>query len=64
MNKDTWRKTLLGAVAVFAVLFAFLVFSGGACERYERKMERQRLMREYLDSQRSEGQKKILERSK
>ena len=52
MTKDQWRKGIIGATVVFASIFFLLLINGGQCERYERKMERQRMMREYLDSQR------------
>ena len=52
MTKDQWRKSIIGATVVFASIFFLLLINGGQCERYERKMERQRMMREYLDSQR------------
>lgn len=38
--------------AIFGAVLIALVLNGGMCERYNRKMERQRLMREYLESQR------------
>ncbi|MFN4908083.1 MAG: hypothetical protein ACK475_09010 [Bacteroidota bacterium] len=37
---------------VFGAVLLMLVLNGGMCERYNRKMERQRQMREYLESQR------------
>ncbi|MBU3699994.1 MAG: hypothetical protein FGM33_08310 [Candidatus Kapabacteria bacterium] len=37
---------------VFGAVLIMLVLNGGMCERYERKMERQRQMRDYLESQR------------
>ena len=36
----------------FGVVLMILVLNGGMCERYNRKMERQRQMREYFESQR------------
>lgn len=45
-----WISVLLGLLFGAALLIA--VLNGGQCERYERKMERQRMMREYLDSMR------------
>ena len=52
MTKDQWRKGIIGATIVFASIFFLLLINGGQCERYEREMERQRLQREFLDSQR------------
>lgn len=51
------RKRIIITVmtALFAIALLFLVSRGGMCERYERKMERQRLMRDYLDSMRMES---------
>lgn len=40
---------------VFGAVLILLVLNGGMCERYERKMERQRMQREYLDSMRKVG---------
>lgn len=36
----------------FGVVLMILVLNGGMCERYNRKLERQRQMREYFESQR------------
>lgn len=60
ITRDQWRKGVIGATVVFAALFFLLIINGGMCERYERKMERQRLMREYIDSQRSLEQREKL----
>ena len=38
---------------VFGAVLIAMVLNGGMCERYNRKMERQRYMRQYLESQRS-----------
>jgi hypothetical protein len=48
------RRNVVPAVlaGVFLVIFYVLVFSGGYCERYERKEQRRELMRQYLDSMR------------
>lgn len=45
-----WISVLLGLLFGAGLLIA--VLNGGQCERYERKMERQKMMREYLDSMR------------
>ena len=37
---------------LFGVVLVILVLNGGMCERYNRKMERQKMMREYFESQR------------
>jgi hypothetical protein len=37
---------------VFGTILVILVLNGGMCERYERRMQRQKLMQEYLNSQR------------
>lgn len=37
---------------LFGIVLVVLVLNGGMCERYNRKMERQKLMREYFESQR------------
>lgn len=36
----------------FGAVLLMLVLNGGMCERYTKKMERQRQMREYFESQR------------
>lgn len=36
----------------FITVMIILFLNGGMCERYERKMERQRHMRSYIDSMR------------
>ena len=51
------RIIITAMTALFAIAMLFLVSRGGMCERYERKMERQRLMRDYLDSMRMESDK-------
>jgi hypothetical protein len=38
---------------VFGTVLVVLVLNGGMCERYERRMQRQKLMQEYLNSQRN-----------
>ncbi len=45
-----WISIVLGLL--FGAALVIAVLNGGQCERYERKMERQRMMREYLDSMR------------
>ena len=62
MTREQWRRTVIGLTIVFSAIFFLLVINGGMCERYERKMERQRMMREYIDSQRSQEQREILNR--
>jgi len=47
-----WISVVLGLVFGTALIIA--VLNGGQCERYERKMERQKMMREYLDSMRNQ----------
>ena len=53
-------RVVFTLAAVFAVIFTLLVMNSGQCERYERKMERQQLMRKYIDSVRHEEQLKKL----
>ncbi len=45
-----WIPIILGIV--FGAVLLVLVLNGGMCERYERKMQRQRMMRDQLDSMR------------
>lgn len=47
-----WISVLLGVTFGAALILA--VLNGGQCERYERKMERQKMMRDYLDSMRKQ----------
>jgi hypothetical protein len=47
-----WISVLLGLL--FGAVLIITVLNGGQCERYERKMERQKMMREYLDSMRKQ----------
>jgi hypothetical protein len=49
-RRPTWIPVVLGFV--FGAVLILLVLNGGMCERYERKMERQRMMREHMDSMR------------
>jgi len=42
--------------AVFLVVVMILIMNGGMCERYERRMQRQEMMRHYYDSVRRESQ--------
>jgi hypothetical protein len=37
---------------VFIVVFYVLIFQGGFCERYERKMQRREMLRQQLQEQR------------
>ncbi len=46
----------------FGIILIILVLNGGMCERYQRKMERQEMMRHYIDSVRSEEQRQKLNR--
>lgn len=48
--RNTWIPIVLGIV--FGAVLIVMVLNGGMCERYERRMERQRMMQEYLDSMR------------
>lgn len=59
-SNRTNRLSVIAAV-LFGIVLLALVINGGMCERYERKMQRQKLMRQYLDSQRAEGQRRFLE---
>lgn len=50
-------KPLVTALTVlFCAAMFIAIMRGGMCERYERKMLRQDLMRHYIDSVRSEEQ--------
>lgn len=53
------RKRIIITImtVAFCAALLFLISRGGMCERYERKMERQRLMRDYIDSMRMESDK-------
>jgi len=62
MSRTDKRSAIPLLVAMFSVVLVLLILNGGMCDRYERKMERQRLMREYIDSQRSLEQRKIIEK--
>ncbi|MEY3385671.1 MAG: hypothetical protein RIR53_482 [Bacteroidota bacterium] len=49
------KKTPIAPIVmglVFGAVLIVLVLNGGMCERYEKKMQRQRQMREYFESQR------------
>lgn len=37
---------------VFGSVLIILILNGGMCERYERRMHRQQMMQQYLDSSR------------
>lgn len=58
------KSSLLKAVVVTALVF--FIFTGGFCERYERKMDRRDTMRRYIDSARTVEQlrKDSIRRSK
>jgi hypothetical protein len=52
-------------VIVFAgarLVLVLLIMQGGQCARYEKKMERTKAMRDYIDSQRRQEQLKKLDR--
>lgn len=58
-TKENGKRILITVLTVaFGIVLLLLVSRGGMCERYERKMERQRLMRDYIDSMRMESDKK------
>jgi len=57
-DKRNKRIVITTMTIAFAVTFFFLVGRGSTCERYERKMEGQTLMRNYIDSMRMESDKK------
>lgn len=57
-------STVMIASLLFGIVLIALVVNGGMCQRYERKMQRQQLMRQYLDSQRAEEQKRFLDSSR
>ena len=42
----------------FTAAMLFMISRGGTCERYERKMNQQQQMRNYIDSMRMESDKK------
>lgn len=51
----TERRTPIAPIVlgcVFGAILIGMVLNGGMCERYNRKMERQKMMREYFESQR------------
>jgi hypothetical protein len=51
------RKWVIPTLTVvFLAVFYLLVFNGGQCERYDRKMNRMQRMRHYYDSIRREEQ--------
>jgi len=49
-NKRSVITLILGLI--FGSILVVMVLNGGMCERYERRMQRQKLMQEYLNSQR------------
>ena len=57
MTNQTQRSSISKYVpallaGVFIVVFYVLIFQGGFCERYERKMLRRELMQQQLDEMR------------
>ncbi|MFM8772208.1 MAG: hypothetical protein ACKOE4_09370 [Candidatus Kapaibacterium sp.] len=50
-TRPTPKAPIIMAV-LFGTVLIVLVLNGGMCERYNRKMERQKMMREYFESQR------------
>ena len=51
--QDDRRSTITIVLGlVFGTILVVMVLQGGMCERYERRMQRQRLMQDYLNSQR------------
>lgn len=50
-DKRSMITLILGLV--FGTILVILVLNGGMCERYNKRMQRQRLMQEYLNSQRT-----------
>lgn len=53
--EGTQRRTSVIPIVlgcVFGAVLIAMVLNGGMCERYNRKMERQKMMRDYFESQR------------
>lgn len=58
-NEEKSKRTVITVMTIsFAVAMLFLFSRGGTCERYERKMEQQKAMRNYIDSMRMEKDRK------
>ena len=54
-QREPKRRTPVTSIVlggVFGVILLIMVLNGGMCQRYRRKMERQKQMREYFESQR------------
>ncbi len=49
-KRNEWIPIVLGIV--FGSVLLLIVLNGGMCERYERRMQRQHMMQDYLDSMR------------
>lgn len=49
---DTRSKITIALGLVFGTVLVIMVLNGGMCERYERRMHRQKLMQDYYNSQR------------
>ncbi|MCX6139959.1 MAG: hypothetical protein NTX15_03885 [Candidatus Kapabacteria bacterium] len=47
-KRNEWIPIALGAV--FGAVLLILVLNGGMCERYNKRMQRQQLMQDYLNS--------------
>lgn len=59
-RKPTSQQIIPLMVALFAVILLLLVVNGGMCERYSAKMHRRDLQKHYIDSMRTEEQRKKL----
>lgn len=61
MTPERRRQVIPIALGLgFGIVLIILVLNGGMCERYQRKMERQEMLRHYIDSVRSEEQRQKL----
>lgn len=49
---DRRSKITIALGLVFGTVLVIMVLNGGMCERYERRMQRQKLMQDYYNSQR------------
>jgi|GEM_PF-486317 len=56
--KKSQRPILTVLTILFCAAFFIAIMRGGMCERYERKMDRMNLMRQYIDSMRTDEQLK------